>query len=72
MVKTASLPTVIANLRAWIMGILAAVATLFLVVGGVRYLAAGGDPGEVERAKGSEVGPREWTPGFMPLLVAYR
>lgn len=50
-VKPASLPTVIANLRSWIMGILAAVATLFLVLGGVRYLAAGGDPSEVERAK---------------------
>lgn len=49
--ETASLSKVIANLRAWIMGILAAVATLYLVVGGVRYLVAGGDPGEVERAK---------------------
>lgn len=49
--KTASLSKVISNLRAWIMGILAAVATLFLVLGGVRYLAAGGDPSEVERAK---------------------
>lgn len=37
----------------WLMGILAAVATLFLTVGGVRYVMAGGDPGEVEKAKGS-------------------
>ena len=45
------LPTIVSNLRNWIMGILAAVATLFLTIGGVRYLMAGGDPSEVERAK---------------------
>ncbi len=39
------------NLTAWIVGILAVVATLFLTVGGLRYLVAGGDPSEVERAK---------------------
>jgi Type IV secretion system pilin len=37
----------------WITGIIAAVATLFLTIGGARYLMAGGDPSEVERAKGS-------------------
>jgi hypothetical protein len=47
------LPTIVGNLRNWIMGILAALATLFLTIGGVRYLMAGGDPGEVERAKGA-------------------
>lgn len=47
----ASIGKVIANIRTWITGVLAAVATLFLVVGGVRYLMAGGDPSEVERAK---------------------
>jgi len=51
--KPASLSQIITNLRLWIMGLLAGVATLFLVVGGVRYLAAGGDPSEVERAKSS-------------------
>ncbi|GIL29092.1 pilin [Actinocatenispora comari] len=51
--KPHSLPTIISKLRLWIMGLLAGVATLFLVVGGVRYLAAGGDPSEVERAKSS-------------------
>jgi len=45
------LPTVIHNLTLWIGGILAAVATLFLTIGGLRYLAAGGDPAEVEKAK---------------------
>lgn len=47
----ASIGAVIGNLTAWIIGILAGVATLFLTIGGVRYLMAGGDPGEVERAK---------------------
>jgi hypothetical protein len=46
-----SLNTVIDNLRDWLVGILAAVATLFLTVGGLRYLTAGGDPGQVEKAK---------------------
>ncbi|WTX00306.1 pilin [Streptomycetaceae bacterium NBC_01309] len=46
-----SIPVVIENTRNWITGILAATATLFLTVGGLRYLLAGGDPGEVEKAK---------------------
>jgi hypothetical protein len=47
------LPTVIANLQAWIMGILAALATLFLVLGGVYWATAGGDPAQVDKAKGA-------------------
>ncbi|MEV0604253.1 pilin [Streptomyces sp. NPDC050315] len=47
----ADIPTVISNLRNWIIGILAGLATLFLTFGGLRYLMAGGDPGEVESAK---------------------
>lgn len=47
------LGTVVDNLRFWIMGIIGAVATLFLCIGGARYLMAGGDPSEIERAKGS-------------------
>lgn len=47
----ASLTTVIDNLRNWLVGILAAVATLFLTIGGLRYLTAGGDPSQVEKAK---------------------
>jgi Type IV secretion system pilin len=42
---------VISNATAWITGIAAVAATFFLVLGGVRYLAAGGDPGQVEQAK---------------------
>ncbi len=42
---------VIDALRLWLVGILAALATLFLTVGGIRYLTAAGDPAQVERAK---------------------
>jgi hypothetical protein len=52
---TAAAPTdiggVITNLQTWLIGILAALATLFLVIGGVRYVMSGGNPGEVEKAK---------------------
>ncbi len=47
----ASIDQVIANITTWITGILAGLATLFLTLGGLRYLMAGGDPSEVERAK---------------------
>jgi Type IV secretion system pilin len=47
----ASIAQVIANTTAWITGILAGIATLFLTIGGLRYLMASGDPGEVEKAK---------------------
>ena len=46
-----TLSGVIDALRTWLVGILAALATLFLTIGGIRYLAAGGDPAQVERAK---------------------
>ncbi len=46
-----SVEEVVNNLRGWLVGILVAVATLFLTVGGVRYMIADGDPGEVEKAK---------------------
>ena len=48
-----SLDQVISNLRVWITSLLAALATLLLMIGGVRYLLAAGDPGSHERAKGS-------------------
>jgi hypothetical protein len=50
---TNDLNQVIDNLRVWITGLLAALATLLLMIGGVRYLLASGDPGSHERAKGS-------------------
>ncbi|UWZ50177.1 pilin [Dactylosporangium matsuzakiense] len=48
-----TLPVVIANLQAWVMGILAALATLFLVLAGVYWATAGGDPAQVDKAKGA-------------------
>jgi hypothetical protein len=46
-----SLPVIVSNITTWIVGLLIGVATLFLTIGGLRYLAAGGDPAEVEKAK---------------------
>jgi hypothetical protein len=42
---------VIDSTTIWLVGILAGLATLMLTVGGVRYLLAGGDPAEVQKAK---------------------
>ncbi len=47
------LNAVLNNVRNWIMGILALLATVFLSIGGVRYLISNGDPGEVGKAKDS-------------------
>jgi hypothetical protein len=46
-----ALEQVIGRLRTVLVGLLVALATLFLTVGGLRYLFAGGDPGQVEKAK---------------------
>lgn len=46
-----SVDQVLNNIRDWLMGILAALATVFLTVGGVRRVLGGGDPGEQEKAK---------------------
>jgi len=46
-----SINQVINNTTVWLVGILAGLATLFLTIGGVRYLMAGGDPAEVSKAK---------------------
>ncbi|PZG18408.1 hypothetical protein C1I98_38370 [Spongiactinospora gelatinilytica] len=47
----ADLGVVFTNLRNWLIGLLTALATLMLTIGGLRYLIAGGDPGEVQKAK---------------------
>ncbi|GAB3832824.1 hypothetical protein ACFPIJ_58205 [Dactylosporangium cerinum] len=44
------LPTVIKNLTNTLTTLLAAVATLFLTIGGFRRVTAGGDPAEVEKS----------------------
>ena len=67
-----SVNEVLNNIRNWIMGVLAGLATVFLTLGGVRYLIAGGDPGEVEKAK-SAFRSAGWGYGLAalaPLVVA--
>jgi hypothetical protein len=46
-----SLNQVLDAATAWLVGLLASLATLFLTVGGIRYMAGATDPGEVEKAK---------------------
>ena len=46
-----SIDQVLTNIRNWVMGILAGLATVFLSIGGVRRVMGGGDPGEQEKAK---------------------
>jgi len=46
-----TLSGVVDRIRDLIVGLAAGLATLFLTVGGTRYLMAGGDPGQVEKAK---------------------
>lgn len=46
-----SLGQVLDNLRNWMIGLLATAATLALTVGGILYLAAMGDPGQIQKAK---------------------
>jgi len=45
------LTSVIDSIRTWVAGILAALATLYLTVGGVRYLMANGSPRAMEEGK---------------------
>jgi len=42
---------VIDSIRNWVAGVLAALATLFLTIGGIRYLIASGNPRAVEEGK---------------------
>ncbi|NKY33825.1 hypothetical protein HGA13_12155 [Nocardia speluncae] len=46
-----SLDQVLDNIRTWLIGILAALATVCLTVAGARYLIGAGDPAETEKAK---------------------
>jgi hypothetical protein len=48
---TGQLNTIIGKITAWVVAIAFGVATLFATIGFLRYLAAGGDPTEVEKAK---------------------
>lgn len=46
-----SIEAVVNNIRTWLLTILAAAATLFLTVGGLRLMWANGDPSEAEKGK---------------------
>ena len=46
-----NLGQVISNITVWLGGLLGGLATLLATVGGIRYLIAAGDPGEVMKAK---------------------
>lgn len=48
---TPDLQSVLNNLRLFIAGVLATVATLFLSIGGLIYVTAAGNPRRVEQAK---------------------
>jgi hypothetical protein len=45
------LQNVLNNLRLWIAGLLATLATLFLSIGGLLYLTAAGNTRRIEQAK---------------------
>jgi hypothetical protein len=47
----ASIEAVVNSIRAWLVGILVAVATLSLTIGGLRLMWANGDPSEAEKGK---------------------
>ncbi|MEV6605682.1 pilin [Kutzneria sp. NPDC051319] len=46
-----SIKDVLGAIQVWLTGLLVALATLMFTYGAVRYLAAGGDPGEAEKGK---------------------
>jgi Type IV secretion system pilin len=45
--------SLIDSIRNWVTGLLAGLATLFLTLGGLRYLTAGGNQRAVEEGKGA-------------------
>ncbi|XVS67759.1 pilin [Actinosynnema sp. CA-299493] len=54
-----SVDEVLNNIRNWLMGILAGLATVFLTVGGVRRVFGAGDPGEQEKSAASTAHPHQ-------------
>lgn len=49
----ADINSLIDSIRNWVAGLLAGLATLFLTLGGLRYLTAGGNERAVEEGKGA-------------------
>jgi hypothetical protein len=48
-----NLHDVISSLQVWVLGLLLALATLFAVLAGVYWATAGGDPTQIDKAKGA-------------------
>ncbi|WP_366932785.1 pilin [Pseudonocardia sp.] len=46
-----SVEQVLGNVRGWVIGILASLATVFLTISGVRYILGSGEPEEIGKAK---------------------
>ncbi|MEY9969259.1 hypothetical protein ABIA33_007347 [Streptacidiphilus sp. MAP12-16] len=67
LLAVASIDQTITNITNWIVGLLAGIATMFLTIGGLRYLMASGEPGEVEKAKGAL---KSACTGYMLALLA--
>ncbi|WP_131099465.1 hypothetical protein [Streptomonospora litoralis] len=64
---TQELIDVVQRIRQVIIALLAALATLLLTVGGLRWLLAGGDPGETDKARRSLMGAAL---GYLIALLA--
>lgn len=67
-----TLDEVLTNIRNWIIGIAAAIATVCFSIGGLRLLINGSEPGEVDKAKASfKAGGVGFAVAMLaPLLVA--
>lgn len=46
-----SVDQLLTNIRTWLIGILAGLATVFATIGGVRYMMANGELGELDKAR---------------------
>jgi type IV secretion system pilin len=65
--QSIDLGTFLTNLRKVLIGILGAITVCYLTIGGIRMVIAGGDPGEVEKAKSAL---RSGIYGFCATLLA--
>src|SRR2546428_8598231 len=61
---------VLENLRGWVAGVLAGLATLFLTIGGGRDFVAAGEPRSLEGGQAADpAGPLgHWVPGPGPVF----
>jgi hypothetical protein len=62
-----NLESFFSNVRSLLIGLLATITVCYLTIGGIRMVIAGGDPGEVERAKAAL---RSGVFGFLATILA--